>query len=486
MEITKAARIPKNDNVVYLAEKSADFKKLGFSDKENEYIKKRLKDDKRQVIFDRLAYFEIVCEIVLEDKKGRKKKDFAIKESLRKAGDSLLSFIDDNNIKSLTVADLNGNQDYALAYCEGIALGGYRFIKYFSEDEQKQKKTTLGKISLYTKKTDSKKIDELNTLVDAVHKTRDLINEPVIYMNTERLTKELKKLSAESGFSLKTHNKKKIEEFGMGGLLAVNKGSLDDPAFSELTWKPRNAVNKKPVVIVGKGVMFDTGGLSIKPTPDSMDHMKADMSGAAAVAGTMYAIARSGLPVYVVGLIPATDNRPGGNAYAPGDIIKMHNGLHVEVLNTDAEGRMILADAISYASKFKPEVIMDIATLTGAAARAIGHYGLVVMGNVKDEYFKCLSESGDEVYERPVTFPFWDEYADLLKSDIADLKNIGGPEAGAITAGKFLEKFADFPFLHLDIAGPAFVKKKDSYRGTGGTGFGVRLLYTFLKNMFVK
>jgi leucyl aminopeptidase len=267
----------------------------------------------------------------------------------------------------------------------------------------------------------------------------------------------------------------------MGGLLAVNKGSIDPPTFTIMEWSSKNASNKKPIVLVGKGIVYDTGGLSLKPTANSMDIMKCDMGGSAAVVGAMYAIAKAKLDVHVIALIPATDNRPSGNAYAPGDVITMFDGTTVEVLNTDAEGRLILADALSYAKKYDPELVIDLATLTGAAARAIGKQGIVAMGNDK-KTMESLKESGDEVHERIAEFPFWPEYSSDLKSTIADLKNLGGPEGGAITAGKFLEHFTDYPYTHLDIAGPAFSMSAFNYRGVGGTGVGVRILFDFLKN----
>jgi leucyl aminopeptidase len=262
----------------------------------------------------------------------------------------------------------------------------------------------------------------------------------------------------------------------------VNKGSVDPPTFSVMEWKPRDAVNKRPVVLVGKGVVYDTGGLSLKPTPNSMDQMKCDMAGAAAVACAMAVIARRQLPVHVVAIVPATDNRPGGNAYAPGDVVRMHSGITVEVMNTDAEGRMILADALSYAERFKPELVITIATLTGAAMRAIGTYGSAVMGTASDAEFEALQQAGEQVYERLARLPFWDEYDDEIKSEVADIKNLGSDLAGAQTAGKFLARFTTHPYIHVDIAGPAFLSRKDSYRSKGGTGVGVRLFYEFIKH----
>jgi leucyl aminopeptidase len=289
-------------------------------------------------------------------------------------------------------------------------------------------------------------------------------------------------MGEEAGFGVEVFNKKKIEALKMGGLLAVNKGSIDPPTFTILTWKPEGAVNKHPVVLVGKGVVYDTGGLSLKPTQDSMDYMKCDMGGAAAVAGAIYAVAMNRAPLWVVGLVPATDNRPDGNAYVPGDVVNMYDGTTVEVLNTDAEGRMILADALSYARKYDPEMVIELSTLTGSAHAAIDKYGMVGMGNASREIMEQLKESGDFTDERIAEFPFWDEYRELLKSDVADLKNIGGRYGGAITAGKFLEHFTDYPFIHLDIAGPSFNKIPFNYRGKGGSGVGVRILHHYLLN----
>ncbi|MPN12038.1 Cytosol aminopeptidase [bioreactor metagenome] len=267
----------------------------------------------------------------------------------------------------------------------------------------------------------------------------------------------------------------------MGGLLGVNRGSVEEPTFTIMEYKPKKHVNKKPYVFVGKGIMYDTGGLNLKPGA-SMADMKCDMSGGAAVAGALYLIAAMQLPVHVVGLVPATDNRPGGNAYAPGDVLTMMNGKTVEVLNTDAEGRLILADALAYAQKYDPAVVVDIATLTGAAHAAIGHYAIVGMEANATGFFERIHSAAEEVFERIVEFPFWDEYAEQLKSSVADMANIGSRYAGAITAGKFLEKFTDYPYIHLDIAGPAFMESAWNYWPQGGTGVGVRLFYQFIKD----
>ena len=329
---------------------------------------------------------------------------------------------------------------------------------------------------------DAKRLTILSISIQAVYWARDLVNEPLNKLNATKLAETISKELKSAGAKVEVLNKNKIEALKMGGLLSVNQGSVDPPTFTIIRWKPDGAMNEKPILLVGKGVVYDTGGLSLKPTK-SMETMKCDMAGSAVVAAAMYAIAKANLPVYAIALIPATDNRPGGNAYVPGDVITMFDGTTVEVLNTDAEGRLILADALSYAKKFNPQLVINFATLTGSAANAIGQQGIVAMAKDADKPFAELEKCGLSVHERLVRFPLWDEYHELLKSDIADLKNIGGAEAGAITAGKFLEHFTDYPFIHMDIAGPAFITSRDAYRTQGGTGIGVRLLLEYFINM---
>jgi leucyl aminopeptidase len=285
------------------------------------------------------------------------------------------------------------------------------------------------------------------------------------------------------GFNAEIMGKEKIEALKLGGLLAVNRASRVPPRFCVLEWKPAAAKNNKPVVLVGKGVVYDTGGLSIKPS-EAMDYMKCDMAGGAVVVGTLAVAAQMNLPVHIIGLIPITDNKIGDNAFAPGDVITMASGKTVEVVNTDAEGRIILADALHYAKKYEPALAIDLATLTGSAVRALGTQAICYMGTAPKDVKNQLEESGFATYERLVEFPLWKEFGDDLKSNIADYKNLGSSNAGMITAGKFLENFVDYPWLHLDIAGPAFLRVANGYRTKEGTGVGVRLLYHFLKMMY--
>jgi len=361
---------------------------------------------------------------------------------------------------------------------EGAILGNYQFLRYFS-DSHKRKNAMA---QLFVSKEDEQALAPITIAAMGTLFARELVNTPVIDLTATDLAKQAKEASKRHGFSIEVLEKKQIESLKMGGLLAVNYGSTEPPVFIIMEHKPKHATNEKPLVLVGKGVVYDTGGLSLKPS-NFMDDMKSDMGGAAAVIGAMSAAAEANLPVHIIGLVPATDNRPGGNAVTPGDVITISDGTSVEVMNTDAEGRLILSDALVYAKRYNPELVIDLATLTGAAARAIGRYAIVGMGNAPKERMLALQESGYRTHERVVEFPFWDEYKDLLKSPIADMKNIGGAEAGAITAGKFLEHFTDYPYIHLDIAGPAFLKSRAGYQVEGGTGIGVRLLFDFINNL---
>lgn len=358
-----------------------------------------------------------------------------------------------------------------------MLLSDYKFDKYLS----KKIPTELKKINLIST-VNKETIEELNAIVYATFTARNWVNEPLSYLTAEKFSEEIKEECEKEGCKVEIFDKKKIEQLKMGGLIAVNKGAVNPPTFTIVEWKPKNAENKNPIIFVGKGVVYDTGGLSLKPTANSMDEMKCDMGGGAAAAGGILAIAKAKLPYHVIAIIPATENRPGGNAYAPGDIIKMYNGKTVEVLNTDAEGRMILADALSYADTLKPKLILDLATLTGSAVMSLGHEASVIVGNADKADKIKLVNAGYNTFERVVEFPFWAEYGEKVKSEIADLKNLGGPYGGAITAGKFLENFTKSPWIHIDIAGPAYLPAKDAYRPKFGTGVGVRLLFNFVSN----
>jgi leucyl aminopeptidase len=474
--ISKKSVINNSDHLVLLCGRINNLGNYGLSKAEIDHVRDQVENkEKKFICINQLNRLVLVQLIDI------KKEKHLTLESLRKAGALIQAVLSDAKAENVTVADVDGKGPETLALAEGIALSNYQFLKY--RKDRNKELHPLRAIMISSKALSPKQVEELSIVTEATSITRTLVNEPANYLTAVQLSKEFQQMGKVAGFNVEVFNKEKIKALKMGGLLAVNLGSIDPPTFTIMEYNPRNAKNKKqPIVLVGKGVVYDTGGLSLKPTPNSMDMMKCDMAGAAAVAGTMYAIAKAKLPVYVVGLVPATDNRPGGNAYAPGDVITMYNGMTVEMLNADAEGRMILADALSYAQKYNPKLVIDLATLTGAAVAAIGQSGIVAMGTADERTKNKLKQSGNNVYERLAEMPFWEDYDDLIKSDIADMKNLGGPNAGAITAGKFLARYINYPWMHFDIAGPAFLGGRDGYRIKGGTGVGVRLLFDFLKN----
>ncbi|WP_432670033.1 leucyl aminopeptidase family protein [Flavobacterium sp. SM2513] len=360
------------------------------------------------------------------------------------------------------------------AFLEGLLLSSYKFTKYKKED-----KTEVTTVLISDTAISKEALSAITTVVEAVSLAKTMVNEPVNFLDSVMFGNVVVEAGKKHGFETEILQKKDIEAFKMGGLLAVNQGSTVPPTFNIMKYKPSNAINTKPLVLVGKGVTFDTGGYSLK-VGGSMPGMKSDMGGGAAVVGIISAIAKNNLPYHVIGLVPATDNKVSGNALVVDDVITMMDGTTVEVLNTDAEGRLVLADALTYAKRFDPELVIDMATLTGASVAITGPFGIAMAGN-NQEQMDALKVSGETTYERLIQLPFWKEFEDLLKSDIADLKNIGGPVGGATTAGKFLEHFTDYPWIHLDIAGAAFIKDANGYKQSGGTGVAVRLIYDFVK-----
>ena len=467
-----------NDSLILLVDDKGTLPKGVFSKPEMSFIKKELNADKKNIVINQ--YKRIVAIFQPEKSKDINK----LLEKCRKTGDGILSTINKHKIGKIIIVDLINQPAFALAIAEGLALGNYQFLKY--QKNKKKDENSLREIAIVSKELRPIEAQKMENVVDAVCRARTLVNEPQSWLTAPQLASEFLKLGKDGGFEVTVLNKEKIKSFKMGGLLAVNLGSKQPPTFTIMEWKPKNAINKKPFVLIGKGVVYDTGGLSLKPTPNSMDYMKSDMAGGAAVGCAIYALAKNKIPVHVIGLVPATDNKLADDAYTPGDVITMMSGLTVEVLNTDAEGRLILADALHFAKRYKPELVLDFATLTGAAAAAVGPFGIVCMGTAEEKDKKQLRESGEYVYERLAEFPFWDEYDELIKSDIADIKNIGGATGGAITAGKFLQRFVEFPWMHFDIAGPSFLHSSSSYRGKGGTGVGVRLMVDYFTRMSAK
>ena len=439
-----------------------------------QYVSAALADDQKLVHLNHFSHHHYF--VVLADKPTPAQ----VAEQLRRAGHTLHGLLKAEKTAEVFIENHSETATAALLLAEGLALTAYQFEGY-KTDEKSRKVPALTHVYLVGNAATATQIHALDGLLQGVLLARDLVNAPLNKLNAVQFAERMAQAGDEAGYTTDILDLAKIEALRMGGLLAVNLGSPEPPTFSILEYKPANAKNTKPYVLVGKGVVFDTGGLSLKPTPNSMDMMKCDMAGGAAVAGTLFALAKNQVPLHVIGLVPATDNRPGGLAYAPGDVITMHSGLTVEVKNTDAEGRLLLADALSFAKRYEPELVIDLATLTGAAVRALATEASASMGTAEPATLQKLADAGHAVHERLVEFPLWDEYADHIKSDIADLSNLGKGEAGHISAAKFLERFAvGYPWIHLDIAGPAYLTAPESYRGKGGTGTGVRLLYEFL------
>lgn len=446
----------------------------GLSAEENTFVANALNNEQSFVTINRYKGFVFIIFI------KPKKTDWQTAESLRKSGAELQAVCNKYKIQEITLTNASSQPNAGLLAAEGAALANYQFLKYRSE--AKKLAHTLQRIAFAKDTATVKDAAQLQVTVDAIYKARTLVNEPVNFLSATQLAKEIAALGKAAGFKVTTLTKPQIVKEKMGGLLAVNRGSIQPPTFTVMEHTPRKPLNKKPIVLVGKGIVYDTGGLSLKPTANSMDKMKSDMSGAAVVSCTMYAIAKLQLPLHVIALVPATDNRPGQEAYTPGDVITMYSGATVEVLNTDAEGRMVLADALHWAKRYKPELVLDFATLTGAASAAVGEHGIVCMGTAAEQTKQAFAASGFRQYERLVEYPLWDEYGDQIKSDVADIKNVGGATGGAITAGKFLQHFTDYPWMHFDIAGVSFFTGKKGYHTTGGTGYGIRMLLDFLTN----
>lgn len=412
-----------------------------------------------------------------------KKKEFT-KDRLRQASGKSALYLSGLGLSSFTTIvhhELKPVKDASQAVLEGCILGLYRFDKHKTDNKENGKKE-IKEITLLVASRDDEKAawDGAFTgkvMAEAANFTKDLVNEPANHMTPAIMAETARILARNFKLKCQVLERDEMERLGMGSLLGVARGSSEPPKFIILEYNGNK--KEKPIVLVGKAITFDTGGISIKPA-ENMEKMKSDMAGGAAVMGAFMAISALKLPVNVVGLIPATENMPSGTAYKPGDVLKAMNGKTIEVISTDAEGRLILADALAYAGKYEPKAVIDIATLTGACVVALGRQASGMLGT--DERLKAMiKDAGERSFERVWELPLWEEYEDLLKSDIADVKNSGVREAGTIAGGIFLKKFTDYPWVHLDIAGTAWDSKEGPYRPKGATGIGVRLLAEFLR-----
>ena len=370
------------------------------------------------------------------------------------------------------------------AILEGMMLGLYRFTPYKTIDRGNI--SDIQHIHMVVENEGALKIVEesarrAEAIAKAVIFARDLVSRPGNEMTPSDLAREARQVARKKGVTLRILDVARMKKLGMHALLGVARGSSEPAKFIILEYYGRRK-SDPPIALVGKGLTFDSGGISIKPS-EKMDEMKSDMAGGAAVMGAIMAAAELKLPVNVVGLIPATENLPGGRAYKPGDILKSLSGQTIEVITTDAEGRLILADALTYASRYRPAAVIDLATLTGACIVALGDQVIGMLGNddgLKSQIRRAADRTGERVWE----LPLWEDYHELIKSDVADFKNSGGRAGGTITAAAFLSKFVgNVPWVHLDIAGPSWLTKDKPYIPKGASGVGVRLMVQVLRDL---
>lgn len=384
--------------------------------------------------------------------------------------------------ESVAIDYSNISKEYLGLIMEGIIIGCYQYNRFKTSSDFSQR---LKKVDFYSNKLNisffEKSAEKALSVSSSIFLTRDLVNDPPNELTPEILANHAINLANESDvIECRIYDENELKEMGMGALTAVSLGSDKPPRFIHLSYKPKNR-SKRQIAIVGKGITFDSGGLCIKPA-DGMRTMKMDMAGAAVVLGVMKAIGELKPKVAVHGLIPTTENMTGGSAYKPDDVIKALNGKTVEIINTDAEGRLALSDALSFAVKNKMSEIIDLATLTGACIVGLGMYTAGVLGN-NQKLVKSVLDSAEKAGEKMWQLPLDDELSSEIKSNVADIKNSGSRWGGAITAALFLQHFVnDTPWVHIDIAGPSFIEKPNDWYPYGGTGFGVKTIVNYLMN----
>ena len=417
---------------------------------------------------------------------GLGKRDEATPDGVRQAAATAAQRAKELQVAAFTIApaaDLPAPPAAAAqALAEGLALGAYSFMRYKTDLPRSQSFQVERAVVVAPAADEALRgaVQAGQAVARGVAFARDLANGPGNDVTPAALGEEAVALGERAGLTVTVLDKAQLTEGGFGGILAVGQGSANEPRFIVME-HGRQAEGRPTICLVGKGITFDTGGISIKPA-EGMDNMKMDMGGAAAVFGAMQAVAELKLPLHVVGIVCAAENMPSDRAYRPGDIVKTLSGKTVEVLNTDAEGRIVLADGLFYAQRYEPAAIVDLATLTGAIMVALGPHAVGMMGT-SQELADRLSRAGEASAERVWQLPLWPEYREMMKSEIADLKNTGGRFGGAITAGGFLAAFVgDHPWCHLDIAGTAWVDRPSKpYQTKGATGVGVRLLVELLR-----
>jgi leucyl aminopeptidase len=398
-----------------------------------------------------------------------------------KLGVTSLALVLDHSQKS---SERMGAETSARGAVDGAVLAAWDFKEYKSRKPGDPASKTVSQVTLIARnaaevKAFEKAAGPAAIIANSTNLTRELQFRPGNEVTPSYLARKAQELGKKHDLKVTVLDREQMKKEGMRALLAVAQGSIEEPRFIVLEYM-KGVKNKPPLVLIGKGVTFDTGGISIKPA-ERMEDMKYDMSGAAAVLGALKGIAELKLKANVIGLIPSTDNMPSGSAYKPGDVIRAHSGKTIEIVNTDAEGRLILADALSYAQRYKPAAVVDAATLTGAVVVALGQVAIGIMGNDGD-LIDEVRAAGQRVGERCWPLPLWDEYRELIDSNIADMKNSGGRAAGSITGGWFLKEFAgDMPWVHLDIAGTAYKDDAAPYLRKGATGVPTRLFIEWVR-----
>ncbi|MCX8028306.1 MAG: leucyl aminopeptidase [Thermodesulfovibrionales bacterium] len=411
-------------------------------------------------------------------KDSHKVEDWILKEDIRRAGGRASRFLKDKGISDMSIyceylpKDLAISKPAYFYFLEGFLLSRYEFdgFKTTKKDKSGLQISIIGSSSI-------NHLEMLNTLSSTSYFIRDMINSPSNHITPRRLLDIAKSIKS-SKINVKALNFKQLEKEGLNGLLAVAKGSIEPPYLIVIEYNLKK--DTPPIVLIGKSVTFDSGGISIKPS-DGLEKMKYDMAGGAVVIGIMKSLVDLKTPCSVVGILPAVENMPSSKAYKPGDIIKMMSGKTVEIISTDAEGRMTLADAITYSKKYyNPSAIIDIATLTGACALTFANEVIGMMGN-DEPLMQNLYNAGMEVYEMVWKMPLYREYGDYIKGDFADIKNSGGRLGSMLTAGYFLKEFAeDTPWVHLDVASTSWLEKDKPYLTKGASGSGYRLLLEML------
>jgi leucyl aminopeptidase len=414
-----------------------------------------------------------------------KEGDFNL-EKWREAASKAGQYIRNTGIKQFAfpIKKFGGLSEAELveSFVIGLLLGIYQFNEFKTLERDKIKE--IGEIILLGERDEEIKLigDGLRTgriISEAVYMARDLVNGPSNHITPIVLAEKAREIARNQGMEAQVLDVSQAETMGMGAFVAVAKGSQEPGKFILLEYNKGKGLDT--IALVGKGITFDSGGISIKPS-ENMDRMKDDMSGAAAVLATLQVASKLQLPFHLVGIMPATENLPSGKAYKPGDILKTLSGQTVEVISTDAEGRLILSDALTYSLRYQPKAIIDLATLTGACVIALGDFVIGLFGN-DESLLRRIEEASVKTGEKVWRMPLWDDYFDYLKSDAADFRNVGTRAAGAIIGGIFLSKFVEkTPWVHLDIAGPASIEKERPYIPRGGTGVGVRLLIQMLRD----